>query len=349
MDKVPNDSGDSSDVPIMEPDTTFRHRVPIASLTSRITPTDDVFVLCHFGVPRIAPEEWTVRFDGLIQHPRRFTLQELKGNFPKTSIESFIQCAGHPLDPTINTHNASNAVWAGVRLLDVLESLDIKDSARFIWAAGADHGTYRDLTIHQDWSARNYVKDVPLSRVQMGDVLISYELNGAPLSAEHGFPARLFIPGFYGTNSVKWLNRITVSETRASGIFVNELYNDYPRMDRDDANIAREPAWAVPPNSIIVSPGDGTEISSRDAHIFGWCWGDSEITTVEITCDSGQTWKNAAVHARNQKSWQKFEYRGPLNCRGVSEIYARATDASGASQPLVAARNSCHSVKVFVI
>lgn len=349
MDDRPDDGGMLGDYPIMEPDSTFRHRVPTAKLTSRITPAEDVFILCHFGVPRIDPADWVLHVDGLVQRAKAFTLEEIKENFPKISVESFIQCAGHPLDPTINTHNVSNAVWAGARLLDILTELNVEDGAEFVWAFGMDRGTYKDLTVHRDWSANGYVKDVPLSRVRMGDVLVSYELNGKPLSAEHGFPARLFIPGFYGTNSVKWLNRITVSNTRASGIFVNELYNDYPRLIRNDACVAREPTWSVPPDSIIVFPNEGMEVSFEDAHIFGWCWGENEISTVEISCDSGGTWKNAFVHARNQKSWQRFEYRGILNCRGVSEIYARATDSSGASQPLVAARNSCHSVKVFVV
>jgi DMSO/TMAO reductase YedYZ molybdopterin-dependent catalytic subunit len=58
------------------------------------------------------------------------------------------------------------------------------------------------------------------------DVLIAYELNGAPLPVEHGFPARLVVPGFYGTNSVKWLTRITVAKTRATGAFTTRWYND---------------------------------------------------------------------------------------------------------------------------
>jgi DMSO/TMAO reductase YedYZ molybdopterin-dependent catalytic subunit len=68
--------------------------------------------------------------------------------------------------------------------------------------------------------------DLPLERFAAGDVLIAYELNGAPLPAEHGFPARLVVPGYYGTNSVKWLWRLRFAEHRAEGPFTTTFYND---------------------------------------------------------------------------------------------------------------------------
>ena len=62
-----------------------------------------------------------------------------------------------------------------------------------------------------DW----FVKDLPVARLAAGDLLLAYELNGAPLPAEHGFPVRLVVPGYYGTNSVKWLWRLHLAEGRA--------------------------------------------------------------------------------------------------------------------------------------
>ena len=82
--------------------------------------------------------------------------------------------------------------------------------ARFIWSYGLDHGTYDGHAVD------NYAKDLPLARLD-DSVLIATELNGAPLPPEHGFPARLLVPGYYGTNSVKWLDRIVLAERRADG------------------------------------------------------------------------------------------------------------------------------------
>jgi sulfane dehydrogenase subunit SoxC len=63
-----------------------------------------------------------------------------------------------------------------------------------------------------------FVKDLPLDRAA-ADVLIAYEMNGSPLRPENGYPARLVVPGYYGTNSVKWLTRLTLADARAAGPF----------------------------------------------------------------------------------------------------------------------------------
>jgi sulfane dehydrogenase subunit SoxC len=80
--------------------------------------------------------------------------------------------------------------------------------------------------------------------VTAGDVLVAYELNGAPLTAQYGFPARLLVPGWYGTNSVKWLRRLQLPDRRADSPSTTVLHNDGP-----DA-----PVWATAPESVIVSP-----------------------------------------------------------------------------------------------
>ena len=106
------------------------------------------------------------------------------------------------------------------------------------------------------------MKDLPLERMP-SDVLIAYELNGAPLPAEHGFPARLVVPGFYGTNSVKWLTRMTVAETRATGAFTTRWYNDpVPNAAGEDSG-ETVPVWSVAPESIIVSPAPGQAAQAR--------------------------------------------------------------------------------------
>ena len=81
-----------------------------------------------------------------------------------------------------------------------------------MWSSGADHGVF------EGDSCEAFVKDLPLERAG-ADVLIAYEMNGAPLRPEHGYPARLVVPGYYGTNSVKWLTRLSLAETHAMGPF----------------------------------------------------------------------------------------------------------------------------------
>jgi DMSO/TMAO reductase YedYZ molybdopterin-dependent catalytic subunit len=107
--------------------------------------------------------------------------------YPKCTITSFHQCCGSPLRPFEPTRRVANVRWSGTRLSDILRDCRPAPEARYLWSYGADYGEFGGLH-HQA-----YVKDLPLERVP-SDVLIAYELNSAPLPAEHGFPARLVVP-----------------------------------------------------------------------------------------------------------------------------------------------------------
>jgi DMSO/TMAO reductase YedYZ molybdopterin-dependent catalytic subunit len=116
-----------------------------------------------------------------------------------------------------------------------------------VWSTGADYGEFGGVSVE------TYVKDPPVNRVK-SDALVAYEMNGAPLAPEHGFPARLVVPGFYGTNSVKWLTRMTLAEARAPGPFTTRWYNDPVEDDRASARGRTVPVWAIAPQSVIVAP-----------------------------------------------------------------------------------------------
>jgi len=319
---------------VMEPHATFRHKVRAEQLIDAITPAADVFVLAHFGIPHINRKDWRLHIGGLVSRPIELTFDEL-ARFPKIEIEAFIKCAGFPHDPTIATRAVSNVRWAGADLRAVLEQCGVDTAARYLWAYGPDHGTYAR------WSAKRYVKDLPIARLRQHGALLAYEFNGEPLSAEHGFPVRLFVPGYYGTNSVKWLCRLDAAAERAPDIFTNELYND-----PDDGGV-RQPVWAVPPEALIVSPADHSCIAAGPMEIRGWCWGDHDIASVDISLDGGETWRCAEIGARSEKAWQSFRLACEVVSGGLS-IMARATDVEGQTQPLRRARNAVHKIDVTV-
>ena len=328
----------------MEPATGVR-RIKLAphQMIERATATDDLFVLAHLGVPRIDPTNWSLTIDGLVQHPLTLPLEALKAR-PKTIIEAVHQCCGNPMEPTVPTRRVSHVRWGGVDLAALLADAGISPEARFLWSYGLDGGDFAGTQC--DW----YLKDLPLERLKAGGVLLAYELNDVPLPAEHGFPVRLVVPGYYGTNSVKWLWRLELAARRAEGLFVSKLYND----TLDAAEVAagqpaRRPVWAVAPESIIVAPApDAVVARGETVEIWGWAWSFRGVARVEISTDSGATFRAAALEPRRGWSWQRFALRWQPENSGKTLLSARAFDVNGASQPLDGARNAIHSVCLVV-
>ncbi|MGA9456606.1 MAG: molybdopterin-dependent oxidoreductase [Pseudolabrys sp.] len=317
----------------MDPPRTFR-RVPLLphQMTSKLTAQRDLFVLAHVGIPRVDASAWTLRISGLVRNPASFTFDEIR-QMPKIEVESFHQCAGYPSNPTIATRRVGNVVWGGVDLKTLLDSLGILPEARFLWSYGLDRGEYDGLR------SGPYLKDCPLDRLQGGGILLAYEINGEPLDAEHGFPLRLLIPGFYGTNCVKWLSRLHLADARADGPFTTLLYND-----PDGAGT--RPVWQVAPESVIVSPAPESHVGPRDVEIWGWAWADSGVSTVEISVDGGQSWRVAELEPRSGWRWQKFRTIWDAGGEGEAVLMSRATDRQGKMQPASDWRNCVYGVKV---
>lgn len=330
-----------SNIPVaMDPPTLVR-RIPLApdKWVSRITPAADIFVLSHMGTPRFDLANWRLEIGGLAQKPATFTLDEIK-SFPRKSIESFHQCAGFPKNPTIATRRLANVVWSGVSLADLLQRVQPASSAKYIWSYGLDFGEYENVRVE------NYAKDLPLAKAIEADTILAYEVNGEPLSDDHGFPLRLVVPGYYGTNWVKWISRIELADRRHPGLFTETLYND--RIHDGETVVAR-PVWLVAPESGIVSPEPAAKLSGREIEIWGWAWADSDIAAVEISVDAGISWQRAAVEPRTEKSWQRFHLRWLPAAAGEYTLMSRAIDALGDAQPMEGWRNSVRAIKVEIL
>lgn len=334
------------------PRTVLRFPLEPHALTSEVTPARDLFVLAHLGVPRIDPGTWFLDLCGLLARPRRLSLAELQ-SLPSRAIEAFLQCAGNPAAPKVPARLIANVVWRGVELRTLLDAAGVRAPARFVWSFGLDRGEFLGV------KSGPYLKDLPLERALTGDVLVAYELNGQPLPAEHGFPARLVVPGYYGTNSVKWLYRIEVADRRAEGPFTTTFYNDTVTGALGQRS---QPVWNVAPESVIVSPAPGAVIQlpagRESVEIQGWAWADAGVAQVEVSCDAGRTWAIARLAAPHERSWQRFslDWTPRASGRGGAgvgaeataeiELQCRATDREGRTQPSDGARNAVHKVTV---
>jgi DMSO/TMAO reductase YedYZ molybdopterin-dependent catalytic subunit len=315
-----------------------RHPLAPHQLTADVTPTEHCITLAHLGIPRLDPDAWALRIDGLVRVPRVLTMPALL-ELPKREITCFLECAGNPLEPTVPQRRIVNVVWGGVSLGDVFALVGVASAARYLWSFGADHGDFAG--IHSD----AYVKDLPLDRVDVADVLLAYELNGGPLPAVHGFPLRLLVPGWYGTNNVKWVTRLHLAERRSTGPFTTRFYAD-PVPGEPGAT---RPVWEVAPEAVFVRPAPGDELEAgTDVQVWGRAWGAAPIAGVEVSVDGGVSWSSARVEQRDGWAWQRFSLRWCPRTPGSTRLLARATDSSGATQPPTGARNAIHAVEVTV-
>ncbi|MFG2647025.1 molybdopterin-dependent oxidoreductase [Streptomyces sp. NPDC048436] len=298
------------------------------------TPTDDVFVRKHMGVPSIDVDDWTLVVEGLVEHPLRLDMAEVLA-LGTERLPAFHECFGSPFAPDVPTRAVAQVEWAGVPLAALLDRAAPRATARHVWFEGADTGSFHG----QD--GLTYVKDLPLP-VARGDVFLAHRMNGEPLRAEHGFPLRAVAPRMFGTNSVKWLTRIVLADRRADSVFTTRFYNRVLPGDSEPS-----PVREVDVSSKLFAPGEGEEIPAGHAVLSGRAWSTSAIVAVGISVDGGP-WEPAVVDAAGAgPTWQRFSLRREL-APGTHHIRCRATDGAGRTQPLAGARNSVHEVGVVV-
>lgn len=325
-----------ADVPrvVMDPNATYRRLVPVDRLSPPVTPSDDVYVIAHMGIARVDVAQWRLRVDGLVERPWELDYDTLTA-LPATEVTAVLECFGNPVEPEVATRRVGNVVWRGVRLAHLLERAGVRPEARYVCPEGLDFGSFAN--VHSD----RYVKDLPLARALDPDVLVAWAMNGEPLTAEHGFPARVFVPGYFGTNAVKWLSRITLAAARPDSLFTTRLYNR--RVDGE-----MQPVRELDVHAVIVTPSDGATLARGRHTIAGWAWSHWPVRAVEVSTDDGGTWQAARVVPRGpDQQWQAFTCAWDAAAPGRYELHVRATDEHARVQPS-AGRNRIHTISVVV-
>jgi DMSO/TMAO reductase YedYZ molybdopterin-dependent catalytic subunit len=123
-------------------------------MQERCTPTPDVFVLCHLGVPLLEADPWSLTIDGLVVRPLCLSFSDLTA-YPRCTITSFHQCVGSPLHPCEPTRRIANVRWSGARLSDILRDCGPAPEAQYLWSYGADYGEFGGL-YHQAYAVEGH-------------------------------------------------------------------------------------------------------------------------------------------------------------------------------------------------
>lgn len=295
-----------------------------------------LFEEMHMGIAVVDIAKWRLVVDGMVENPFSISLPELCA-LPKLSIVAFHECYGSPLRPSDrNIWRVGNVIWTGVPLKFLLNIAQPLRSARYIWSEGLDHGTFAGKKI------TCYQKDIPLEKAMSDEVLVAYEMNSEPLRTERGGPVRLVVPGWFGTNSTKWLSRLSFQAQRAPGIFASHYYN------RPNPQGGIQPVWEVEPNSMIIDPSPNAKVVGPRVMIRGWAWSWDGIKAVQIRQSGKSEWQQAETKPRKDFSWQAFRQIIVLP-KGRCSVVAQAISRSGKMQPMENQRNCAHSIDFEVI
>jgi DMSO/TMAO reductase YedYZ molybdopterin-dependent catalytic subunit len=343
-------------------DRPLNAETPPHLLDDDITPTSRHFIRNN-GVP---PEEadagkWTLTVDGLVDKPMTLTIAELRQKFEVVTHALTIECGGNGrgfFDPpakgnqwTLGAVACSN--WTGVRLADVLKAAGVKDNVVYTAHVGADthlSGKEGKLPIS---------RGVPIEKAMNPHNLIAFEQNGGPIHPMNGAPLRLVVPGWPGSCSQKWLERIWLRDqvhdgpkmTGTSYRVPNRPVEPGEKVDKKDFDIIN----AMPVKSLITSPETGHVTNSGTVKIRGHAWaGDDVVDHVDLSIDFGATWARSELSRPvNPYAWQTFTADLKLPKKGYYEIWARATSDKGISQPHAIAwnpkgylNNSMHRIAV---
>ncbi len=296
---------------------------PLQNLRGMITPNGLVFERSHAGIPDIDPAQHRLMVHGLVKRPLIFTMDELV-RFPSESRIYFLECSGNssrewrsPFGRSVQISHGliSCCEWTGVMLSTVLEEAGVDPSARWILAEGAD--------------AAAMTRSVPMNKC-LEDAMLVYGQNGEMLRPQQGYPLRLFLPGWEGNMSIKWLRRIRVG---TAPFMTREETSKY--TDSLPDGTARQFTFTMDAKSVITFPAPDHRLRERGFYeIAGLAWsGRGRVKRVDVSVDGGRNWREAALQA---PILQRAAVRFRLPWRwdgGEALLQSRVMDETGYVQP----------------
>ena len=312
--------------------------MPFETLRDFITPTGSFYVRTHFPIPKIDKKDWRLRIEGEVENPLEFRYEHLL-KMKALTIPVTLECAGNNrdfLEPKVKGVQwglgaVGTANWTGVPLSSLLELAGVKSKAREVILQGADGRTLEDAKAPT--GKLKFARSIPLAKAK--DVLLAYKMNDADLPPENGFPLRAIVPAWYAMASIKWLQRITVTNRRFTGYYQTMDYAYWARRG-DTAELV--PITEMQVKAEIARPVAGGIVpANSNVRVHGAAWtSDGEITKVELATDGGSTWNEAKlIGDPKPHAWRlwEFDWETPAT-PGKQTLIARATDSNGRTQPI---------------
>ena len=325
-------------------DRPINAETPPHLLDDPITPTNRHFVRNNGIMPDLSNNKisnWKLRIEGNVKNPKIYSIKDLKNNFEVITKSLQLECGGNGRaffkPPALGNQWSYGAIscseWTGVRLSDVIKSSGIKPSSIYTGHYGAD------LHLSGNTNKNALSRGVPIKKALDANNIIAFAMNNEEIPLIHGSPLRLICPGWPGSTSQKWLNKIELLDHVHDGTKMTGKSYKVPilpikpgeKVDISDLKIIE----SMPIKSLITFPKTGLQHTSHNLNIRGHAWaGDKQVKEVRISIDYGATWIKANLsNPVNKYAWQNWDLNLNFPSKGYFEIWSRAIDENNISQP----------------
>jgi sulfite oxidase len=305
--------------------------MPPSGFADFITPVDRFFVRSHMTAPKVDLADWRLVVDGHVSTSLTLTMDDIR-RMPSIEVVAVLECAGNGrslYDPPVaglqwTIGAVGNGRWRGVRLKDLLDRVGVKPGAVEILFDGVDVpiGAMAD-----------FQRSIPMRKALHPDTLLAYEMNGQVLTASHGFPLRVVVPGWAGNSWIKWVRNVRVLNEEFPGFWMKSAY--------------LQPAGAVAPGAVVPADAMTPVTSLRVKSVIAvsgpgivrgaaWTGDKSRVTGVDVSVDRGRTWRRARLTGPSTPyGWRLWEFPWTPAAPGYHTLMARARDSQGDVQPAV--------------
>jgi DMSO/TMAO reductase YedYZ molybdopterin-dependent catalytic subunit len=289
-------SGPAASPPPIELEKRFP---PVPGTRAELTKNRDFYRIdINLKPPVVDGKTWRMKVEGLVEHPLALSLDEILSR-PRQTQALTLSCISNPVGGDL----ISTSFWTGTPFKGILDEAGLKKDVREIFIESAD----------------GFTESVPLSEAMDARTLLVYAMNGEPLTADHGYPLRIFIPGHFGMKQPKWIMRLEAIDRKGRGFWVDRNWS--------------ETAFVKTTSVIDVVSTGQQDPGAGAVPVGGIAYaGDKGIRLVEVRADDGP-WEKAELRlpALSPLTWIQWRYDWKAT-PGKHVLRVRAYDETGALQ-----------------
>jgi len=299
---------------------------PLSGMRKLLTDPDKLYVRNHFPVPTVEESAWRLSLTGMVKKPLSLSTADL-AELPTVSALTVIECAGNSGSSGHLLRGGVGVVeWGGVPLSSIIRDAQPHNDAAYATVRGIDTGRDPD----EDPDVVVYERSLPLDDLIRRGILATH-MNGEPLNADHGWPGRLVVPGWYAMDWIKWVCEIEFTDTPSESVYMTKRYRRYQYEDGESYGpLVRQMAV----KSAICLPAPNEVVAGTPLNVEGFAWtGSGAIEQVEVKCGSSE-WQAAEIRMSSDDGdivWWQTDV-APVDI-GSTLLVSRARDTSGRIQP----------------